>query len=272
ATLENQHGRPTGLDVFRDRIHSAVGANVGLPFTPSELETIYSDGADRYKRKIPPGYEDESDKAKQPDFVHGGATYRPMFGDLILWKQIIRYAKETKRKHLMLISDDEKSDWRHLIEHKGERLLLPNPELVDEIRREADVQVFCIYSSELFLRNAKERLGVLISENTVPQVTDVKEATRTEVERFDDTMSLLQVIAQQGNRRDAVLTCGYCGQGEIPLHFYEGDGTPKLADVLGFFHYWNCQGLDGRAAVKILVLGEDRDASDVVWPVTRSPR
>jgi hypothetical protein len=267
AALETQHVKPFGTDTIRDRLEALVGSNVGEPFTANELSAIHAEAEDRYKRHVPPGYSDEK-KSKQPDFMHRGATYRPKFGDLILWKQIIRYSHEKKIQRLMLISDDEKQDWRQIVHYKGDRLLIPRPELVDEIRREGGVEVFQIYSSELFLKYAKELLGAALSDNTIPQVTNVKEAAREDV-GDDENLSLLQIVGEEGNRRDGVLYCGHCRATNIDLHFYEGAGTPKLDEVLGLFHYWRCPAVKAGTPVRILLLRPTGEAPIITWTVPR---
>ncbi len=261
ANLEEKHVKPTGVDPVRDAIIDLVEGNVGKPFDSPTLEALYQEGEARYELRVPPGFGDAKEKSKLPDFVEGGVKYRPKFGDLIIWKQILRHAREANVREVMLVSDDEKGDWRKVSEYKGNRSLTPHPELVDEIRREAQVDVFYIYSSEQFLRYGMEQLGVAISDATIPQVTDVKEAARATL-ASEDVVSFIQILGEEGNRRDALLLCGYCNAG-IPLHFYEGDGSPKLCEVLGLFHYWDCPGFEGRSSVRIVIL-RSNGASDEV--------
>lgn len=265
--LEDEHIKPTGSDGVRDRLNQLIGLKVGKAFTDKELDAVYQEGAERYSRHVPPGYKDEKEKSQQPAFVHGGELYRPAFGDLILWKQVIRFAKENGVRELMLVSDDEKSDWRQLRKYKGVKVLLPRAELIDEIRRESDVDVFFIYSSETFLTVARERLGIAITDAIVSQVADIKEAARsTDDPRWNDpNLSLLTVMNEEGNRRDALLDCGHCDLSDLTMHFYEGDGTPKLMDVLGLFHYWDCPALAERTPANIMVVPLTGEAYLITW-------
>lgn len=71
----------------------------GVPFSFSEIKQIVSEGAYRYKNEIPPGYKDALAKS-------GIRQY----GDLIIWKEIIRFAKE-HNTDVIFISNDVKADW-----------------------------------------------------------------------------------------------------------------------------------------------------------------
>lgn len=68
-------------------------------FDREEIYQICEEGLNRYKREIPPGYKD----AKNKD---GIAKY----SDLILWKEIIKFARE-ERRNIIFVTDDVKRDW-----------------------------------------------------------------------------------------------------------------------------------------------------------------
>ena len=64
----------------------------------SELYRLCENGKKRYRRLIPPGYEDANkDGIKK-------------YGDYIWWSQICQYAKKEK-KNIILVTDDVKKDW-----------------------------------------------------------------------------------------------------------------------------------------------------------------
>lgn len=68
---------------------------------PSQLD-LYNwcaEGEMRYKKQIPPGFKD----AKNKDGLR-------KYSDLILWKEIIRYATE-KKANVIFVTDDVKADW-----------------------------------------------------------------------------------------------------------------------------------------------------------------
>jgi hypothetical protein len=52
---------------------------------------------------------------------------------------------------------------------------------------------------------------------------------------------LIHVIGREGNRRDAILTCGICGT-RTEMHFYEDPGEPELdGALLWMFHFDKCE-------------------------------
>jgi hypothetical protein len=74
--------------------------HVGLPFNIVELMKLYREGELRYKYNIPPGYADQKlkdDKNK--------------FGDLIVWKEILKKASEMEELNLFFVLSDTKEDW-----------------------------------------------------------------------------------------------------------------------------------------------------------------
>lgn len=76
--------------------------SAGQIMSPPSQEDIYrwcEDGETRYKAEIPPGFKD----AKNKDGVR-------KYSDLILWQEILRYAKN-QAVNVVFITDDVKADW-----------------------------------------------------------------------------------------------------------------------------------------------------------------
>lgn len=69
------------------------------PFSQYELYGICSEGEKRYKDSIPPGFKDTKGK----DGIR-------KYSDLIIWKEILRYAA-SQRKNIIFVTDDAKADW-----------------------------------------------------------------------------------------------------------------------------------------------------------------
>lgn len=138
-------------------------------FSPEELIQIFKEGEERFKNKIPPGFEDEKTK-------DGNRKY----GDLILWKQIIIKAKELK-KDVILITDERKIDWWWKI--KDGRNMGPRQELVEEIKREANAD-FHMYSSERFLKYGQSLLKEKINQQAFEEIQAMKKAEMDEIKRI----------------------------------------------------------------------------------------
>ena len=121
--------------------------NSGVPLSFSEIKKIAEEGRVRYANHIPPGYKDSGTKS-------GIRQY----GDLIIWNEIIRKAREDK-KDIIFISNDEKSDWRITDESKNDSLAekpnsdeIGNPcrELLAEFEEETGRNMW-IYSTLSFI-------------------------------------------------------------------------------------------------------------------------
>lgn len=147
--------------LFEDRITE--------PFTKEKLNEIYNEGEERYKMKIPPGFEDEKTKE--------GIR---KFGDLILWKQIIEKAKELK-KDVILITDERKIDWWWKI--KDGRNMGPRQELTEEIKNQARVD-FHMYSSERFLSYGQSFLKEQINQKALDEIQAMKKAEMDQIKRL----------------------------------------------------------------------------------------
>jgi len=81
-------------DHLREKVDQLFDGKVGNPYSSEVLKKLYTDGKERYRLKIPPGFEDDG---KQDD---------KKFGDLVIWKQILDHVKSAG-KSVIFITDDE---------------------------------------------------------------------------------------------------------------------------------------------------------------------
>lgn len=156
-------------DPIYNRITELFNNRITDPFTKEKLEEIYKEGEERYKLKIPPGFEDEKTKEGNRKF-----------GDLILWKQVIEKAKELN-KDVILITDERKIDWWWKI--KDGRNMGPRQELVEEIKIIANVD-FHMYSSERFLSYGQSFLKEQINQQALEEIQAMKKAEMDEIKRM----------------------------------------------------------------------------------------
>ena len=101
---------------------AALEGTLPVMITPTQ-EEIYcwcDEGEKRYKKQIPPGFKD----AKNKDGVR-------KYSDLIIWKEILKYAK-THQKDIIFVTDDVKADWWEIGEN-GDRSF--HQKLFDEFNR-----------------------------------------------------------------------------------------------------------------------------------------
>lgn len=153
----------------KEKLADIIDGAVGKPFTDEELEAIYIEGAKRYNEKIPPGYKDKGQK-------QGNEIY----GDLIIWKEICRKAKEID-KQIILVTGDVKEDWFQIVLGKT---VGPRPELIDEMRKQKDI-LFYIYPTDVFLRRAKDDLEVEIKDGTLNEIEEVIKESRKNQEKIN---------------------------------------------------------------------------------------
>ncbi|WP_454862267.1 PIN-like domain-containing protein [Peribacillus frigoritolerans] len=108
-------------DVVKELVEELLNNNqIMQDFTRDEIYGICEDGENRYKKEIPPGYKD----GKKKDGIR-------KYSDLILWKEVIRFAKE-EQKNIIFVTDDVKPDWWNIVNNQYEFL----PLLVQEFERD----------------------------------------------------------------------------------------------------------------------------------------
>lgn len=130
---------------------------VGMPYEQDKLDQIKKDAILRYENKIPPGYED----AKKIN----GAYDNNAYGDLIVWKQILDYAKENS-KDVIFITSDQKGDWWFKAHGKT---VGPRYELKKEFMTYTK-RIFHLYSMESFLVKYSELYGVDTDQKVIEEI------------------------------------------------------------------------------------------------------
>ncbi len=150
---------------------------VGEEFSKDELTKIYTEGKERYANEIPPGYKDAKTKQKK--------GLRNIYGDLIIWKELLNYTKN-KKLPLIFITDDRKEDWWTI--EKGETIR-PREELIKEFFDFTGIRIL-IYNADNFLYFAKER-GLLpeIKEETIEEVKNIRVSDEKYYTKISDILS-----------------------------------------------------------------------------------
>jgi PIN like domain/Protein of unknown function (DUF1488) len=143
---------------------------VGEPYTQAQLEQLYAEGERRYQLDVPPGY---ADKAKLDGYTYDGRTYKHKFGDWIVWKQTLDWARSQNKKCVILVTDDRKEDWWWKDKATSGQKVGPRPELVAEMQSEGGVEQFHIYTPSAFLGYAKDFLKVIVSASSIAEVETV---------------------------------------------------------------------------------------------------
>lgn len=170
---ENDLNDQIGLRIV-DLFKGKVGAP---PENQSELDSMLSDAESRFDSKIPPGYKDRQPK-DESSFYDGPILYKNKYGDLILWRQTIAYAKQGQKRKLVFVTDDSKPDWW---DTDGHLTRGPLPALLREMHVEGEVDIFWIYKSDQFLKFAEEYLQAHeVTEEDVEQAKGISEKSVSE--------------------------------------------------------------------------------------------
>ena len=169
-TNELQNNKANHIERFaNDDIQQSIvelfNKRVGKEYSKKELHNIFTEGEQRYSEKIPPGYKDKT-KGSDNSFINQCRV----FGDLIIWKQIIDKSIDVK-KDIILVIDDKKEDW--WFESKG-KTIGPRPELIKEFKSKTNHNIH-MYQADRFLELAQESLHEKVSEKAVEEIKEVRD-------------------------------------------------------------------------------------------------
>lgn len=140
---------------YQNKMADLLDGCVLEPFSQEEIERIQAEGIERYQKQIPPGWKDASKDDNR-------------YGDLINWKEILRFAKESKQS-IIFIANDEKADW--ICKEQG-MTIGPLYELLKEFYKETadNNQLLYIYTLDRFLDFVNEHDSHAISKDIVDEV------------------------------------------------------------------------------------------------------
>ena len=130
-------------DIILQNLLELFSGRVGKPYDSNQLSKIEKEGKERYDKKIPPGYKDQKKDSN-------------MYGDLILWKQIMDFALSNK-VNIIFVTLDQKEDWWNIL-HK--KTLGPRIELRKEFENTTK-QRFHMYNVDSYLMYFYNTSGTL---------------------------------------------------------------------------------------------------------------
>jgi hypothetical protein len=142
-------------DPYAEKLMAMLEGRIGACPTTEEIAQLHAEARERYEKGTPPGFEDLKNK-EVPD----------AYGDYIGWQQLMQIAKAEKVS-IILVNDDQKADWWYI---ERDRTIGPRPELLEEFTRVTNQQ-FHMYTSESFLRAAKQFTTADIREEVIEEVT-----------------------------------------------------------------------------------------------------
>ena len=154
-------------DSIRKVITQLFNSKIGNPYNQEALDRIYTEGEERYKNGIPPGYKDSK---KEKLKYYERSTIKVEYSDLIVWKQILDKAKNDNVS-VVFITDDTKEDWWQVV--RG-RIIGPRQELINEFKFETN-QDFLMYNTEQFMTHASQFLRSNLSSEAIKEVKKLTE-------------------------------------------------------------------------------------------------
>ncbi len=188
-------------DEILEKILAIFDQRVGLPPTEEELRAIKEEGKNRYKNAIPPGYKDDKKKNESDD--------NNAYGDLIIWKQIIKYAKDNQ-VGIIYVTHDQKEDWWNIVKGKT---IGPRFELRKEFQDETQ-QEFHMYSMNSFISTYNKMNKVPIDKSAVQEVINFEKTYNngtpskkepTIPERIARTEGTIEKIQNRLLRREQII-------------------------------------------------------------------
>lgn len=144
-------------DNFRERLDSFF--DHGKPYPYEKMLEIIKEGQFRYDNEIPPGYKDEKEKIGFQ-----------MYGDLLLWFQIIDYAKE-KQKPIIFVTNDVKEDWWHP-DSDSQNSDVPRHELLFEFKDKSKQKIW-FYTIDRLIYKSNEYLDTEVSDEVIEEIQNV---------------------------------------------------------------------------------------------------
>lgn len=173
----------------------------GEPFSYSVVMDICQEGVHRYANKIPPGYKDAETKSG----IH-------QYGDLIIWKEILRYARD-KHCDIIYISNDTKADWIVADDSKSDpKAECPKPEELGHPRRELLAE---------FEQETKRAIWFYKTTEFITKLEELYQPRQQEIAFYGKLGVVRDVLERLEREReiklhltgDAILVrCGTCGE------------------------------------------------------------
>ncbi|QYA46047.1 DUF4935 domain-containing protein (plasmid) [Macrococcoides bohemicum] len=181
---------------MENEIENLLETVVGKPFDQETITDIQNEGEERYKKSIPPGYKDNT-KDKSEYRTHGTYSYDKRFGDLIIWKDIIKYS-QSMNKPIIFISDDLKSDW--CSEIRGEKKGL-RPDLKQEFYEKTKSHIISynlLRFIELAILNfSKTSINQNEKDILIDETKSFSEITENKLNNFNDSFKLMKQITKE---------------------------------------------------------------------------
>ncbi|MBO3002907.1 DUF4935 domain-containing protein [Stenotrophomonas maltophilia] len=174
-TESSHYVSPNEVDPVLTFVEQLVNGRTGArPVDQAAVDRAELAAAERFKLGLGPGHRDQ-DKAGN-FYVFDGLRYDPQYGDYMVWRELLKHSAENNVKRLMLVTSDVKPDW--WLESRSISGMRPQPELVMEMVREANVDCFWMYTLSDFIKNAGSFLRATVTQKAITDAKQAESASR----------------------------------------------------------------------------------------------
>lgn len=152
-------------DKILEKLLTIFSGKVGIAFSKEEMDKLSKEGKERYEKQIPPGF---CDSKKEKDALENN-----VYGDLVVWKQILDYSS-SGHYDIIFVTHDQKKDWWLI--SKG-RTVGPRIELRKEFAQVTN-QSFYMYSMENFIEHYSKNKGQTADRNVLDEVIQIDNVSK----------------------------------------------------------------------------------------------
>ncbi|UQN10826.1 PIN-like domain-containing protein [Deinococcus sp. QL22] len=162
------------------RLEHLYNGRVGSAYTTLEEQEIYKEGALRYAGLVPPGFGDRQEKSE----------YHRLYGDLLIWKQIIKYSSHASSNGIIFVTNDsQKNDW-----YADDKQKQPHPELLREFYGVTHGKPIWIYNFKDFLYLG-EKHNLIVGETEYrAALVEIERDTKDRAARLLQSQKLASVL------------------------------------------------------------------------------
>lgn len=234
------------LKIKTDDIQQFIEASfdIGPELSFQEMLEICTEGEQRYKEKIPPGYEDAKKTGMQK------------YGDLFAWKEILHMAKE-RNVDVFLVTNDVKEDWADK-EKKAPRF-----ELLKEFNSYTTKRFWsCTMREFLYYLNEREGISEKIPEKII------MEADYTARQVMEDVLKGEIEFFYWDALKDWI-------DGDSEYTLMNKRETHPSWNVFGNCYLYDAVGYDGKHALILMNIVEQSDYATIyqalnnLWEIKR---
>jgi hypothetical protein len=217
-------------ETYKNSVHTEIQTIFEKTIIQSDLEWILTNIAElgqvRYNHRLPPGFEDEKKELN-------------LFGDLILWFEILEFCKAKNTKKGILITNDNKKDWVYapsriydnsrLLPNKKPLFKIVDPRLVYEFKSYTGSEEFHIINFEslthILINKSK---GGFIELAKALQIATLQESEVAEESRDEKEDVTIENSSGESKSLDGELTKG--SENEIYSEYALADSNFPIND------------------------------------------